>query len=179
MQRNDLQRKLARAHSGVDSYQSTSDELSLLFLISLLERAGHQSVNTVPMLWPYEDGTVRISCAKFQESLFLQKNIQYMVWHKCIDHCKSNDQHVWIPVAWLKYDSGTILVVNGSDASIYDLNRKGILTIRGQTVADNGTEYRCDVRTKYDVESDHVLLLDYDKGKEGNMVNSKVNSTLK
>lgn len=71
------------------------------------------------------------------------------------------------------YDSGTIRIVNGSDASMYDLNKKGILTIRGQTVANNGTEYRCDVRMAYDLESEHILLLHYnDEGKEGNMVNS-------
>ena len=144
----------------------------MLFLISLVESASQQSVNTVAMLWPYEDGTVRISCAKFQEILFLGKPIQHMAWLKCVNHCNSNDQYDWRLVARLMYDSGTIQIVNGSDASMYELNKKGILTIRGQTVANNGTEYRCDARMAHDLESDHILLLHYDEGKEGNMANS-------
>ena len=45
-------------------------------------------------------------------------------------------------------------------------------------MADNGTEYRCDVRLEYDLESDHILLLHYDKGKEGKRVNSLSQYTL-
>ena len=50
---------------------------------------------------------------------------------------------------------------NGTD-SLYTLFNNGILEIRNVTVADNYTEYRSEVRSAWDLDPEHVLLLFYE-----------------
>ena len=53
---------------------------------------------------------------------------------------------------------GVIRYGNGTD-SLYTLYKNGILEIRNVNVTDNNTEYRSDVRTKSDYDTDYIMLV--------------------
>ena len=48
-----------------------------------------------------------------------------------------------------------IKINNGSK---YDLDRSGLLQIRDMTESDNGTEYRCTLKTDHGEESIHITF---------------------
>ena len=50
---------------------------------------------------------------------------------------------------------------NGTDA-FYTLYKNGTLEIQNVTVADNYTEYRCDLRTEHDRDGGYIMLLYYE-----------------
>ena len=67
-------------------------------------------------------------------------------------------------------DKGVIHYYNGTDA-LYTLFDNGILEIRNVTVADNYTEYRSEVRSAWDLDPEHILLL-YDENEGKKVLNS-------
>ena len=83
-----------------------------------------------------------------------------MTWHKCIAQCHSRHDHIWQRIARLT-NKGVIHYYNGTDA-LYTLFDNGILEIRNVTVADNYTEYRSEVRSAWELDTEHVLLLFYE-----------------
>ena len=84
-----------------------------------------------------------------------------MTWHKCIAHCHSRGHDpIWQRIARLT-NKGVIRYYNGTDA-LYTLFSNGILEIRNVTVANNDTEYRSEVRSAWDLDLEHVLLLFYE-----------------
>ena len=102
----------------------------------------------------------------FQKTLYLQKEYSHLTWHKCIAHCHSRGHDpIWQRIARLT-NKGVIRYYNGTDA-LYTLFSNGILEIRNVTVANNYTEYRSEVRSAWDLDPEHVLLLFYEnKGKK-------------
>ena len=116
---------------------------------------------TVPILWPVVPGKNRISPHTFQKTLYLQKEYRYLTWHKCIAYCHSRGfDPIWQMIATLT-NKGVIHYFNGADA-LYTLFNNGILEIKDVTVADNYTEYRSEVRSEWDLDPEHVLLLFYE-----------------
>ena len=97
----------------------------------------------------------------FQKTLYLQKEYSHLTWHKCIAHCHSRGHDpIWQRIARLT-NKGVIRYYNGTDV-LYTLFSNGILEIRNVTVANNDTEYRSEVRSAWDLDPEHVLLLFYE-----------------
>ena len=135
--------------------------LTVVYYLSPYRTASEERrTNTVPILWPVVSGTNRISSHQFQKTLYLQKEYSCLTWHKCIAHCQSRHDHIWQRIARLN-NKGAIRYYNGTHA-LYTLFNNGILEIRNVTVADNYTEYRSEVRSAWDVDAEHVLLLFYE-----------------
>ena len=121
----------------------------------------------VPLLLPVKAGINWIWSPKCQKTLSLKEKFQYIRWLKCTSHCNSDLHAVWHLIARMN-DQGKIDIENGTDAWRYNLDALGFLEIRNVSVADNGTEYKCEVR-KWDVDPEHIKLLYYG-AQEGKMV---------
>jgi len=113
----------------------------------------------VPYLLPVKAGISRIWSPKCQKALSLKEKFHYIRWRKCTSHCNSDLHAVWQLVARMN-DQGDIQIENGTDAWRYNLDAMGFLEIRNVSVADNATEFQCEVR-KWDVDPEHVVLLCY------------------
>lgn len=147
--------------------------LKRVLLFSILGSA--LSTDKTPVFWPYEDGTVRINSLKFQKVLDSRTKFQHIVWHKCIAKCTSTDQHQWLRIARMNF-KGSIFIENFTDSNLYGLDARGILTIKKQTIHNNGTEYRIDIR-KWGVESEFFKLLHF-KDEQGRWLRLVTSSSL-
>jgi len=131
-----------------------------IFISNLISVGSEQPADDkVPLLMPVKAGINWIWSPKCQKALLLKDKFQYLRYHKCISHCKSDLHAVWHLIARMN-DQGDIQIENGTDAWKYNLDALGFLKIRNVSVDDNGTEYKCEVR-KWDLDSEHIVLLYY------------------
>ena len=119
------------------------------------------SLGSKHQLWWVKPGNIQIPCPSLQQALSLQMLVKYLVWN--VRKVEKSGKISWKQLFGMNSKS-QIWRSNGTDAEIYDLNTSGILKINKVTKADNGTEFRCDVRTwrkatsTLHVESVHMVL---------------------
>ena len=142
----------------MESASATYIPALFLFVVVVSLVSEEKKVDKVPIVWPVVPGTNRISCPSLQKTMFLKEKFQYLVWLKCVENCQSEDNHVWQRIARMNYER-SIHYENGTDA-LYTLYTDGILQIQNVTMADNNTEYRCEVRV-WDIKTDHIMLRCY------------------
>lgn len=121
------------------------------------------SGTSTPILWPVRRGANHISCQPLQKQTY-KNRIQSVRWKKCDSRCESEDNLYWKWVAGIN-STWNVKTANNSK---FQLDQRGILTIRDVTEDDNGTTYRCTVLpcSGCDPESVFIILLYYpEKGK--------------
>ena len=102
------------------------------------------SIGSKHQLWRVKPGSIQIPCPSLQQALSLQETVKYVVWE--VSRVETSGEISWKQLFGMN-SKWEIWRRNGTDAEIYDLNTSGILKINKVTSADNGTEFRCDVRT--------------------------------